>query len=547
MINFDSLTLRAFLEENESFLNGAVVRKIQQPTRRDIVLHLRNNGINKKLYININPEFFHVCFPNDENYSERGIKIPDTAPMFCMLLRKYIQNLRIVYVFQPKGERILELYFDYTDVLNDFSRLCLAVELMGKYSNIILYNKHTGIIIGCAHNVGEEKSKVRELSGTLPYVYPASRNKKDLRKENKTDFCKIFDSYKNQEDLVKNLTLMYEDITIPIAERICGNSDFETEKIYENLLKEVSLSELNPCCDENFNEFSLSEVNGFQKFSSVNSMIDEYYTYNQLQKLLNQKKAKIYAFLDSKIKKYEKQKEQFDEKLSLKSKAENYKQKGDVLMMNPKITVSSKVILTNPYDNKPLEIELDENLSVIENANRYYKLYKKIKSAIEYANSQIEKINSDIETLELQRFYTEIANSLNDTEDILLELELQEPDKKKKNAEKKVQQYEFGGYKIYIGKNSVQNDYILSKVATGEDLWFHPQNCHGAHLILKKNNPSENIPDNILLECAKLIKKYSQKSDEARMPVIYTKRKYVKKATSKIAFVTYKNEKEIYC
>lgn len=547
MINFDSLTLRAFLEENESFLNGAVVRKIQQPTRRDIVLHLRNNGINKKLYININPEFFHVCFPNDENYSERGIKIPDTAPMFCMLLRKYIQNLRIVDVFQPKGERILELYFDYTDVLNDCSRLCLAVELMGKYSNIILYNKHTGIIIGCAHNVGEEKSKVRELSGTLPYVYPASRNKKDLRKENKTDFCKIFDSYKNQEDLVKKLTLMYEDITIPIAERICGNSDFETEKIYENLLKEVSLSELNPCCDENYNEFSLSEVNGFQKFSSVNSMIDEYYTYNQLQKLLNQKKAKIYAFLDSKIKKYEKQKEQFDEKLSLKSKAENYKQKGDVLMMNPKITVSSKVILTNPYDNKPLEIELDENLSVIENANRYYKLYKKIKSAIEYANSQIEKINSDIETLELQRFYTEIANSLNDTEDILLELELQEPDKKKKNAEKKVQQYEIGGYKIYIGKNSVQNDYILSKVATGEDLWFHPQNCHGAHLILKKNNPSENIPDNILLECAKLTKKYSQKSNEAKMPIIYTKRKYVKKATSKIAFVTYKNEKEIYC
>jgi len=547
MINFDSLTLRAFLEENESFLNGAVVRKIQQPTRRDLVLHLRNNGINKKLYININPEFFHVCFPDDENYSERGIKIPDTAPMFCMLLRKYIQNLRIVDVFQPKGERILELYFDYTDVLNDCSRLCLAVELMGKYSNIILYNKHTGIIIGCAHNVGEEKSKVRELSGTLPYVYPASRNKKDLRKENKTDFCKIFDSYKNQEDLVKNLTLMYEDITIPIAERICGNSDFETEKIYENLLKEVSLSELNPCCDENFNEFSLSEVNGFQKFSSVNSMIDEYYTYNQLQKLLNQKKAKIYAFLDSKIKKYEKQKEQFDEKLSLKSKAENYKQKGDVLMMNPKIEVSSKVILTNPYDNEPLEIELDENLSVIENANRYYKLYKKIKSAIEYANSQIEKINSDIETLELQRFYTEIANSLNDTEDILLELELQEPDKKKKNAEKKVQQYEIGGYKIYIGKNSVQNDYILSKVATGEDLWFHPQNCHGAHLILKKNNPSENIPDNILLECAKLTKKYSQKSNEAKMPIIYTKRKYVKKATSKIAFVTYKNEKEIYC
>ena len=66
-------------------------------------------------------------------------------------------------------------------------------------------------------------------------------------------------------------------------------------------------------------------------------------------------------------------------------------------------------------------------------------------------------------------------------------------------------------------------------------------------MILKKNNPSENVPDKVLLECAKLTKKYSQKSDEAKMPIIYTKRKYVKKANSKIAFVTYKNEKEIYC
>jgi len=546
MINFDSLTLRAFLEENESFLNGAVVRKIQQPTRRDLVLHLRNNGINKRLYININPEFFHICFPSDENYSKRGIKIPDTAPMFCMLLRKYVQNLRIVDIIQPEGERIIEFYFDYTDALNDCSRLCLAVELMGKYSNIILYNQQTGIIIGCAHNVGEEKSKVRELSGTLPYVYPVSRNKKDLRRENKNDFCGKFGAIQNKEDLSEKLSLTYRDITIPLAKRLCSKSS-DTEKIYENLLKEVSLSELNPCCNDDFSEFSLSEINGFQTFVSVNSMIDEYYTFNQLQKLLKQKKAKIYAFLDSKLKKYDKQKEQFEEKLSLKSKSESYRQKGDILMMNPKISVSSKVILINPYDNKPLEIELDENLSVTENANRYYKLYKKLKSAIEYAFSQTEKIDSEIETIRLQRFYTEISNSLNDTEDIMSELGLQEEEKKKKTTERTVQQYEIDGYKIYIGKNSLQNDYILSKVATGEDLWFHPQNCHGAHLVLKKNNPSETVPDKVLLECAKLTKKYSQKSDEAKMPIIYTKRKYVKKATSKIAFVTYKNEKEIYC
>lgn len=549
MINFDSLTLRAFIEENESFLNGAVVRKIQQPTRRDIVLLLRNNGINKKLYININPEFFHICFPSDENYAKRGIKIPDTAPMFCMLLRKYIQNLRITDVFQPKGERILEFYFDYTDVLNDSSRLCLAIELMGKYSNIILYNKETGIIIGCAHNVGEDKSKIRELSGTLPYVYPIMRDKKDLHKENTENFRRNFLSCESEDEIFKKLSSEYIDITVPIAKKICKLANFVADKVFENLLNEINLTKSVPCCDESYSEFSLTEVSGFKNFETVNSMIDEYYTYNQLQKILKQKKSKIYTYLETKLKKFEKQKEQFEEKKSLLPKAELYRQKGDILMMNPNIPVEEKIVLKNPYNNEDIEIELDKTFSVIENANRYYKLYKKIKSAIEYSSSQTEKINSEIEMIKLQIFYTDIANSVSDIEDIMAELQLsnEEKEKKKKAPEKIIQQTEINGFKVFIGKNSIQNDYILSKIAGSEDLWFHPQNCHGAHLILKKNNPADVVPNEILLECAKLTKKYSQKSQEAKMPVIYTKRKYVKKANSKIAFVTYKNEKEIYC
>lgn len=549
MINFDSLTLKAFTEENESFLCGAVIRKIQQPTRRDIVIHLRNNGINKKLYININPEFFHICFPSDENYEKRGIKIPDTAPMFCMLLRKYIQNLRITDVFQPKGERILEFYFDYTDPLNDYSRLCLSVELMGKYSNIILYNKDTDIIIGCAHNVGEDKSSVRELSGTLPYVYPALRFKKDLNDESFENFRRTFLSCEKEEEIFKKLSSEYTYVTIPVAKKVCKISNFVADKVFDNLLKEINLENINPCTDESFENFSLTKAEGYKSFNSVNSMIDEFFTFNQLQKILKQKKSKIYTFLQAKLNKLEKQKKQFEEKFSLLQKAELYRQKGDILMMNPKISVEKKVILSNPYDNSSIEIEMEENLSVTENANRYYKLYKKIKSSYEYASSQTEKINSESELIKLQIFYTDIANSVSDIEDIMTELEITDNNNnlKKKNTNKILQEFNIDGFKIFIGKNSLQNDYLLSKIAASEDLWFHPQNCHGAHLILKKNSPSETVPDKVLLECAKLTKKYSQKSDDARMAIIYTKRKYVKKAVSKIAFVTYKNEKEIYC
>lgn len=181
---FDSLTLKYWIDENGDFLTGGRIQKIQQPTRRDFVFSIRNNGETKKLYLNINPQYYHVCFMNKENETKRLIEIPQKPPMFCMLLRKYLENSVISKVSQPPFERILELYIETYNELSEKIYLCLAVELMGKHSNIILYNYDTNIILGCAHNVGAEKSRERELAGTLPYVYPPNPPKEWYTTEN---------------------------------------------------------------------------------------------------------------------------------------------------------------------------------------------------------------------------------------------------------------------------------------------------------------------------------------------------------------------------
>ena len=85
MITFDSLTLKAWIEENREFLTGARIQKIQQPTRKDFVFTIRQKGESRKLYININPQFHHVCFMSKENEEKRLIEIPQKPPMFCML------------------------------------------------------------------------------------------------------------------------------------------------------------------------------------------------------------------------------------------------------------------------------------------------------------------------------------------------------------------------------------------------------------------------------------------------------------------------------
>ena len=172
MINIDFLTLKAFFTENIDFIIGSRLQKIQQPTRRDFILSLRNNGESRKLYINISPQIYHIAFMSAENEKRRNIQIPNKPPMFCMLLRKYLEGARISDALTIENERIIEFHFETFDELSQKRLLCLTVELMGKHSNIILYDKETSVIIGCAHNVGSEKSRYRELQGGLKYVYP---------------------------------------------------------------------------------------------------------------------------------------------------------------------------------------------------------------------------------------------------------------------------------------------------------------------------------------------------------------------------------------
>lgn len=98
------------------------------------------------------------------------------------------------------------------------------------------------------------------------------------------------------------------------------------------------------------------------------------------------------------------------------------------------------------------------------------------------------------------------------------------------------------GTRIFVGKNNKQNNYIISKLADEDDLWFHTKDCAGSHVLLK----SQNITDDLILKCANLAKQYSSAKDSSKIGVIYTKRKYLRKPPkAALGYVTYKNEKEI--
>ena len=464
---FDSLTLKYWLDENRDFLTGGRIQKIQQPTRRDFVFSIRNNGETKKLYLNINPQYYHVCFMSKENETKRLIEIPQKPPMFCMLLRKYLENSVISKVSQPPFERILELYIETYNELSEKIYLCLAVELMGKHSNIILYNYDTNIILGCAHNVGAEKSRERELAGTLPYVYPPNPPKEW----------------------------------------------YTTDNSFSN----------NP--------------------QNINSAVDDYFAQIIYNDKFNSAKENYRQTITRKLKKDKNSLNKMEYKLLKENDSDKYRLFGDLIMANLYNNKDySKSIKVFDYENeKEISINLDDTKTLKENANAFYKLYNKGKHSIEKLTELTTELRAEIDYLEHILYSIEIASTIDELSQIKFEIE---PEKAPKQDKKAVmpEEIEIEGYKVFIGKNNRQNDYIVSKLSKDEDFWFHTKDCAGSHILLKCENPSEKL----IFECAKLAKKYSKGSNSSKVGVIYTQRKNLKKPPkANLGYVIYRGEKEL--
>lgn len=506
-LNFDFLLLKEFVKENSDFLIGARLQKIQQPTRQELIFSMRkkrnidshskfaltqqneadnvlnaNRGETKKFYINTSPKFFHLCFMGVENEKKRLLEIPKSPPMFCMLLRKYLEGAKIAKVVQPEnggiGERILEFYFETYNELSEKIYLCLAIELMGKHSNVVLYNYDTNMIIGCMHNVGAEKSSVREIIGGLPYAYPPRS----------------------------------------------VNNNFS----------------------------GLSSI--LSPEPSINESIDNYFAPLQEAEKIRAIKSKLSTLTKAKFKKVITALGKIEKQSTTSDKADSFRKKGDLIMANLGVNIlynkdfSQSIEILDWETNFPLKIELDETKTLKENANQFYKLYNKAKIANAKSQEMIENLVIEKEYLEQVLYSIENAVTIDDFIEIQDEIGMSEKKKAKSNELKptiSLLTTHFSPFTIYVGKNNKQNDYIVSKLARDEDLWFHVHNCAGSHVLLRVE--AGQIPtDEIIFECAKLAKEHSIAKDSSKVGVIYTKRKFLKKPTgANLGYVTFKNEKEI--
>lgn len=557
MIHIDSLTLKAFLNENKKNIIGGQLQRIKQPNRKELILFIRNNSKLHKFYINIDPDFYHIALLSVQTEMQRYIETPKNSPMFAMLLRKYIQNAKIIDILQPEHERIIELVFEPSSLNYDTRKLVLAIELMGKHSNIILYNQQDKIILGSIHNVGEEKSQTRQIIGLLPYVYPQKKQKFDLKHTSFQEFMQLFD---NSELTMKNfIAQTFFDISNDFAAKFwqkyknfCFNNDFQL--FYKHLLSYINLEKalIQPSIDENFNSFCIFGLCE-KKISSINEMIDSYYAKHICDFKISTFKAKLLNTLKKESKKLDCNIKNLKIQLNQNRNLDEKKLFADILMANiskeGQFSYCENIEFENLFEpGKKILIPVEKDLSFVQNAQKYYKMYSKMKTALNFVQKRISQLQEKKNIFETEIFYIENSTKIEELLEISNWIDENLKGRKGKKNLSKMNIFETSilSHTVLLGKNSRQNDYILSKLSKPHDLWFHIKDAPSAHLIVKMDNKDEKPAEKLLYESAKFLKETTYGNVSSKVCVIWTLRKYVSKSNSKgLAFVTYKNEQEI--
>ncbi|MDO5018281.1 MAG: NFACT RNA binding domain-containing protein [Lagierella massiliensis] len=562
-MSFDGIVTRAITNElNEKILNGRI-NKINQPENRVIVIQIYNNKKNYKLLLDAssNKPGFYLTNSNKEN--------PLKAPNFCMLLRKHLQNGVIVSINQKGLDRVVNINISSMNELGDMVLKTITVEVMGKYSNIILRQGYK--IIDSITRVTEDISRVRQLLPGLNYSY-IEDNKIDITKELKSPST-VISNLKKDLKLSKFFYMNYTGFSPQLTDEILFKSNIDKntncfslndeqlkklDSTFNEVVKNILFDRYHPSIYRDKTgkiiDFHSLKMDHFMadvtEEKSISMAADTYFSERFLSDKISQKVSSLSKKLNNLLDKNRNKLIKLKDEKEFAEKRDIFKIYGDVLSSNIHSVNKgdTSVKLENFYDPdlSMLEIPLDNKKSPWENAQHYYKKYSKLKTSANLLKKQIPNLTDDIKYLEQVLDSLKKVENDSEIEEIKHELSKQNYIKQKKNK-KKIHSPKLSSphhfinkrnKHFYVGKNNYQNDYITLKLANKEDIFIHVKDVPGSHVILR----NENITKLDILDGCYLAAKYSSVSNEQNVAVDYTEKKNVRKSKgAKPGMVYYEN------
>lgn len=548
---FDGVVISNIVKDMKMRLPGGRIYKIYQPENDEINLVIKNQGTTFRLMLNASATLPLVYFLQGNKTN------PAAAPNFCMLLRKHIGNGRIIGIEQPGFERIIMIEIEHLDELGDLCRKKLVIELMGKHSNIIFMDDN-GRIIDSIKRIGAQISSVREVLPGYDYVLPPNEKVSPL------DITK---EYFNSVLLNKPMSIekaLYTSVTgfsKEIAGELCYEAgvdgNFSTDsladankeslwKVFQALTNRIKNGDYQPVIIYDDGEpvaFSAVPLTMYgdltqEYYEDISDLLEAYYAKRDIYSRMHQKSTDLRKVLSTAIertsKKYDIQRKQLKDT----EKREKYRVYGELLQTygyEVKLGQKSTKVI-NYYTNEEITIPLDETLTPLENATKYFNKYNKLKRTYEASLTLVKESKESLDHLLSLQNSLEMAESEADLMEIKEEMVLTglvkaKTGKKNEGRKEKSKPLHFlssDGFHMYVGKNNLQNDRLTFKTASPKDMWFHAKEMPGSHVIVKLDG-AEDIPDTTYEEAARLAAFYSSGKTSPKVEIDYTRRVNLKK------------------
>jgi len=549
----DGIYLSALKTEIEQRVLNARVDKIYQPSKEEIIIALRFRGGSAKLLISASAGSPRVHF------TTVALENPKSPPMFCMLLRKHLSTAKLIAVRQLGMDRVLFLDFETVNELGDLVVLTIAVEIMGRHSNIILVNQE-GKIIDAVKRITDEMSSVRSVLPGMRYTLPPGQDKLNLLTSTREEALAAFAKAKNQ-DFAKAIMQVYQGVS-PILAREMAHVATGGLELLKNDVSNYRMGRLFDYVDElkqqltqsknrytavleqnKPKDFTLVDVEQYGSFlqkkyyETASELLDQFYSERDRVERMKQRSHDLLKLLVNTTDRIQRKLVVQKQELLDSENRETYKIYGDLLNANLYAFQKgdTSVTVQNFYEDgyPEVTIPLDSALTPAKNAQKYYTDYRKAKTAEEKLKTLIAQ--SEQELVYLDSIFDALTRTTGESELLEIREELAEQGylRNYRNKNKMIQaqpplEYRSSdGFTILCGRNNKQNDKLTLKTAHNYDLWLHTQKIAGSHVIVVADG--KEIPDRTIEEAAVIAAYNSHARDSAQVPVDYTRVRNVKK------------------
>lgn len=566
LMALDGITLGLIKNELKSYIIGAKVEKIHQPSKNELVFILRTRNGAYRLYSSCDGQSPRV------HLTRYSLENPKTPPMLCMLFRKRLVGANLVDIRQIKNDRILIFDFDGTTEIGDKTQFHLICEIMGQRSNIILCD-YDYKILDAVKRIDENKSQIREILPGLRYAFPPLQEKCDIINDATS---LIVDSIlsKSEKMLSKGILDVVEGFSPIVCREIAYRtvfgdkqigllSEIELERLTNELeiikteITEKSTPQMLVNSEKTPFDFSFTNIRQYGKtlekkeYETYSELLDDFYFERDKANRIKRRAADLFKLLGSAV---ERTARKINNRKAELEKSENREQLrvfAELITANQyRLTEKSSIYsVENYYDNNNLiDIPVNPSLTAQQNAQRYFKEYKKAANAEKLLHSLIEEGEQELIYLDTVIDNLSRADTDREISEIREELENGGYVKSKKGGKQKKEKplppLEFtssDGFKILVGRNNVQNDILTLKTAKNYDMWLHVQKQAGSHTIIIADN--KEITETAIYEAACIAAYHSKSKDSSSVAVDYTIVKNIKKPVGakpgKVIYNTY--------